>query len=150
MEKESMGRRNVILVIILGIASVLVLWAGILPSAQADKQFANRSVEGTWGYSASGNVTDIGSAVAVGLATMDGRGGCSIKETLNMAVGTVIHTSTACTYNVNPDGTGTLTAVFDDPSGTVPVSFVIVNRKSEIHFIRTDLGAVVSGVAKRR
>ncbi len=62
-----------------------------------------------------------------------------------------MHTSTACTYNVNPDGTGNLTVVMGPPfGGTVPIAFVIVDKGNEILFIRTDPGVVVSGVAKRQ
>ncbi len=151
--KIDLIRRKSAILLVLGLASIFVLEMSILPGAQADKQFTNESIEGTWGYSASGNITAVGPAVAVGLAVIDGKGGCSLKETFTIgsSTGAVMHTSTACTYDVNPDGTGNLTVVFGPPfGGTVPVALVIVNKGNEIFFIRTDPGVVVSGVAKRQ
>ena len=158
MKIESIRRRNAML-LVLGMAGtlvlglVIVLGVSIVPSAQADEQFTNKSIAGTWGFSASGTVVGVGPAVAVGLFAFDGTGGCSINDTLNIAtIGQVgPRTSTACTYNVNQDGTGTLTADFDQPfGGPLPLSFVIVNKKNEIQFIRTDTIAVASGVAKKQ
>jgi hypothetical protein len=156
MKIKSIRRRTTIL-LTMGMISILLLGlvvgVNIMPSAQADGQFTSKIITGTWGFSASGTVVDVGPAVAVGLFAFDGTGGCSLKDTFNIGnIGQVgPRTSTVCNYNVNQDGTGNLTAVFDEPfGGPVSLSFVIVNKENEIRFIRTDTGAVASGVAKRQ
>ncbi|HEX9604269.1 MAG TPA: hypothetical protein VF973_11005, partial [Myxococcales bacterium] len=94
-----------------------------------------------------------GPAVAAGIFTFDGSGGCTVTDTLNIGVIGAIgpRVSTSCGYAVNPDGTGTLTVVFPPPlDAPVPLSFVIVDNRKEFHFIRTDRGAVAAGIARRQ
>ncbi len=89
-------------------------------------------------------------ASAVGIMTFDGTDGCKFFDTLNIGgVSSGFRTSTACTYSVNPDGTGSLSVMFPGDPGPTPLSFVIVDHKKEIRFIRNDF-VVGSGVAKRQ
>ncbi len=120
-----------------------------------DRVFTDKSIEGRWAFSAQGTILPPAlpaatPAVAVGILDFDGSGGCSITDTTNLG-GTKIgpQTSETCTYSVNPDGTGTFNVAFPGDPGPAPVSFVIVNKKTEIRTIRTDLG-VATGVAKRQ
>jgi|SRR3972149_6087806 len=151
MRMESTKKRTAILLAVLGLAGILVIAAG--PGAQADKQFTDRSIQGTYGFSVSGTSGDVG-AVVVGLFTFDGKGGCTIKEDVNAAppIGFVAsRTSTSCTYKVNPDGTGTQIAVFGDPiPETLDISFVIVGNGDEIKFISTNPGLIFSGTARKQ
>ena len=156
MKIEYIKRRTVIL-LVLGLASIFVLGTSIL-HVSAKKQFTNESIEGTYGFSASGNLINFGPAKltgpfnSVGLDTFDGHGGCTVTSfaaNLPPPVGPVPETtSTACTYKVNPNGTGTKTFTF--PNSVNHISFVIVNNGKEILEIQTDTGAIISGIAKRQ
>jgi hypothetical protein len=122
-----------------------------VPAVQAEEdRFTNRSLQGGWGFSADAEIDGVGAAVAAGLYTFDGEGGCTFSETLNIsAVGVSSRSAEICTYSVNADGTGTIARTFADASIS-NVAFVIVDRKKELRFIVTDLGLVASGVAKRQ
>jgi hypothetical protein len=116
--------------------------------------FTNKSIQGEWGFSASGTIVPPAlpaatPAAAVGIMTFDGMGGCSISDTINIGGTSASRTSTTCTYSVNADGSGSLSALFPGDPGPTPLSFVIVGSAKEIRFIRTDLG-VASGVARRQ
>ncbi len=121
------------------------------------KKFTNESIEGIYGFSASGSLVDFGSAkisgpiVVVGIMNFDGDGGGSSKGNANTVppLGSFSFTATSFTYQVNPDGTGT-TAITVPSVGVINLSFVIVNNGKEILFIRTDTGAIESGIAKRQ
>jgi hypothetical protein len=100
-----------------------------------------------------GSVIDVGPAVAVGIFTFDGAGGCATTDTINIGLLGSIgpRTSTSCSYGVNPDGTGTIMVAFPPPlEQPVPLSFVITDNRKEFRFIRTDRGAVAAGVAVRQ
>ena len=116
--------------------------------------FSNRTIEGTWGFSASGTIlppafTDPTPAVAVGIFEFDGAGLCVISDTINIGGMSSSRTSDTCEYAVNSDGSGTLQAQFPAVPGPVPLSFVLVNDANSFLLVRTDLG-VASGVAERQ
>ncbi len=159
MKKELIKRRTVIL-LVLGLASIFIFGTSIL-HVSAKKQFTNESIEGTYGFSASGNIIGFGPAnitgpiVIIGLSSFDGDGVCSLKETVNAVqpIGTFSFTATSCTYKVNPDGAGNSTVIFTLPSGQINhinVSFVIVINGREILLVQTDPGDIISGIAKRQ
>ncbi len=135
--------------------SVIVVLMGVTSPGSAEAGgFDNKSLKGAFGFSASGTIVApnplAGPAVAVGVFTGDGAGGCSISDTINAAppVGVAPRTSTSCTYSVNPDGTGTITPVFPG-FGATPIAFAIVDNENEFRFIRTTATVRISGVAKR-
>ena len=110
------------------------------------------SIRGRWGFSAQGTIVPPAApapmpAAAMGIMTFGRDGSCSIADTININGFTASRTSLDCTFSVNPDGTGSLVAFFAGDPGPTPLAFVIVSHKSEIRFIRTDLG-VAAGVAK--
>lgn len=124
------------------------------PGAWAKKVFDAASVEGDWGFSASGTILPPAlpaatPAVAVGTLSFDGIGSCTLSDTINIGGVSASRTSTSCSYTVNPDGTGTITVLLPGDPGPTPLSFVLVDKARELRFIRTDLG-VASGVAKRQ
>lgn len=130
------------------------LLASVGPS-HASGNFRLRSLRGVYGFSGSGTL--FGGAVQaaiVGLNSFDGAGGCDITARLN-AGGTVFSLTTAkCTYTVNPNGTGLITATFNEPGFTGPFlsDFVIVDQAKELQFVLSDVSqtTVASGVAKRQ
>lgn len=117
--------------------------------------FTDQSLTGNWGFSASGVIVPPAvpahvHAAAVGIMTFDGAGGCVISDTINLDGQTFAdRQSTACSYQVNEDGTGTITAQFASEPFPVPLSFVIVGHGHGFRFIRTDAG-VASGEAQRQ
>lgn len=123
------------------------------PAAQG-QQFDERSLRGTYGFSAAGTILPPAlpqptPAVAVGTMTFDGRGACSISDTINIGGTSASRTSTSGTYSVAPDGSGTMAVTFAGEPGPTPLAFVIVDHTKELRFIRTDLG-VAEGVATRQ
>ncbi len=134
--------------------SVIVLLVGVTSrgSAEADG-FDNSSLEGTYGFSASGDIVLpnalAGPAVAAGLTTFDGAGGCTVSDTVNVAVaGVVTRISVSCTYSVAPDGSGTITPTFVT-FGATPSAFVIVDDGEGFRFIRISPTVHISGVGQR-
>ncbi len=120
-------------------------------------ELTNRSIKGTWGFSISGTflppaVPEPAPVVAVGLMDFDGNGGCSIPATANVGGSSFSTATVECAYTVNPDGSGSVTAVFPGDPDPIPLSLsiVVVDRKREIRFIRTEEFAVSAGVAKRQ
>jgi len=139
------------------VAAVMV--AGVVAfssTALADQPFSNKSLKGAWGFNAhgflaAGTPAQI-AASAMGRNTYDGHGGCFSEAKLN-AGGTVLAlTSLACTYTVNPDGTGTQQTTYT--AGTFTTDFVLVDNAKEFLFIVSDTAqpgtTVASGVAKRQ
>jgi hypothetical protein len=127
----------------------LVSQLSIVRSTLADeeREFTNQSLRGAYGFVASGFVSEATTpAVRAGIFTFDGAGGCSVVSVANVGTaGSASQNSTTCTYSVNPDGTGTLTA--DIP---VNVFFVITNHRKELQIMRTETGVIATGVAKRQ
>lgn len=141
---------------IMTVAALVVLSGS--SEADNDERFTERSLRGSWGFSAAGflAVTPTGSntpASAVGLLRFDGRGECTDEAKLNSAGTVVALTSTSCTYTVNSDGTGTIQTTFA-PAGAFTTDFVITEERGEFHFIVSDQvqpgTTVASGVAKRQ
>ena len=134
---------------------ILMVMLGIATTAQAENRFSERSLRGSWGFSASGTVFPPAlpsptPAAAVGLMSFDGEGGCAFRDRINIGGMATpdFRDSFECRYSVNPDGTGSISVSFVNEPGPVPLSFVIINQR-ELRFIRTDAG-VAEGVAKRR
>lgn len=155
-----MRRRWGLTAVVILAAIVFGVGTTFVPSTSAADQhtFANKTIKGTWGFSASGTILPPAlpaatPAVAVGVIEFDGNGGCAFKDQINIG-GTAIpstglRTSASCNYGVNTDGTGTITVSFPSDPAPTPLTFVIVDKADELQFIRTDAG-VANGVAKRQ
>ena len=136
-------------------AIILAALLAYVGPSHASGNFRLRSLRGVYGFSGSGTLFD-GSvqAAIVGLNSFDGAGGCDITARLN-AGGTVFSlTAATCTYTVNSNGTGLITATFNEPGFTGPFmsDFVIVDQGKELQFVLSDVSqtTVASGVAKRQ
>jgi hypothetical protein len=136
--------------------------AGLVPAAQArgrtigdvvNHGCSNNTLNGSFGFTFSGAAVISGfegkPGVVVGLMTFDGHGHLTAVVTAN-ANGTVLRRETQGTYTVNPDCTGSITAV------AVPVSLltfqadgVVVRDGTEMLFVGTIPELVFSGVAKK-
>ncbi len=144
-----------LLAVVMGLAVVLAAGLGATPSmAQEDTGFTALSLEGSWGFSAHGvslEEDQVSHGAVVGLFSFDGQGQCSLSFTANFGGFTATGTAQECTYEVNADGTGTITFSFEGEGGEdeVTLAFVLVDDAEEFHFI--DVGPdVFSGVAKRQ
>lgn len=122
---------------------------------EARPAFTDGSLTGSWGFSASGVIVPPAlpaptHVAAVGVMKFDGAGACVITDTINFGGESIPHRrSLDCAYQVNPDGSGTITAQFTGEPGPVPLSFVITDRARGLHFIRTDPG-IAAGMAQRQ
>jgi hypothetical protein len=81
--------------------------------------------------------------------TFDGKGACSIADTINIGGTAAARVSTTGAYTVAANGMGTMTVTFPGDPGPTPLAFVIADGRKELRFIRTDLG-VAEGVATRQ
>ena len=131
---------------------------GSAPAAHRDQGFDNETIEGTFAFSAHGVVGQTTGpipagtpVVTVGIITFDEDGTCVSRATTKVGAFQAIlpNTSTACTFHVNPDGTGTFQVTnAGSPFSPVVLAFAIVD-KNEFLVIMTD-ELVISGVAKRQ
>ena len=131
---------------ILGLASLpSVTWAG--------DGFSEKSIAGTWAFSADGSVLPpalptITPIALIGVATFEEDGSCSLKDILNIGGTKTVVTSQTCNFTVEADGTGSIVADFGGNFGPDTLSIVIVDN-DEILVLRTDF-IVASGSFKRR
>lgn len=135
------------------VLSLLFLGGATSLWAADEAQFTTQSLQGKWAFSASGTIVPLATpqptpAVAVGIMSFDGDGGCSITDTINIGGSSLSRTSSSCTYFVGSDGQGSLTVQFPGDTNPTPLALVLVSN-NEFRFIRTDLG-VASGVASRQ
>ena len=136
-------------------AIIVVAGIGYVGTSQAAEGFSPRSLTGTYGFSGSGTLLHgaVQSAV-VGVNSFDRAGRCGITARLNAGGLVTSLTSAACSYSVNPDGTGSIHVRFNEPpfAGPFVSDFVIVDDARELQFILSDAsgGTVASGVAKKQ
>jgi hypothetical protein len=146
-------RRRFHRVTLLGLAVLWLLTVGVPGvTADDDESFSNRSLRGAYGFIASGTLND-NAALAVGRYTFHGNGTCALTLTVNVnnvtlgGVGPIV--ATACTYAVQPDGTGTISV--DVPGfGPFTFAFVIVDNKKELHLITLDPGVSATVLVKKQ
>jgi hypothetical protein len=144
---ETKRLSNAVIVILVG----MLLLGVAIPGVQAGhKAFDNESLEGAYGYTASGTFGAT-SAVAVARLTFDGDGACTFVQTTNLGAsgGPPPLTATACAYSVAADGTGSLTATFP-VFGTFHLAFVLVDNARELLMISTDAGVSATALAKKQ
>lgn len=130
-------------VLVLALTGMWLLIIGVL-GVQADdnESFSNRSLRGAYGFLASGTLNG-NAAIAVGRYTFDGDGTCTQSQTVNVSgvtpggIGPIV--ATACSYTVQPDGTGTITLAVPG-FGAFHLAFVIVDKKKELQLITLDVG----------
>jgi putative salt-induced outer membrane protein YdiY len=127
-------------------------------SARADDgEFTVADVRGSYGFSWDGTVGAGTSAPvpasAVGLLVADGEGKFTESVRTLSLDGSVSHQTATGTYTVNRNGTGSATFSVNFGGGVVRTEtfdFVIVNNDREAHFIGTDPGVVIRGVAVKQ
>ena len=138
----------------------LALTAMLLTPAWADEGFTNRDFKGDYAIHLDGVLTSPGTSAvaaydaAVGRFTADGAGNITQGTRTLSANGTIIDETFTCTYNVNPDGTGTATCAFS-VFGLTTLDIVLANDGDEFYFNVTSMPntsgkPVLQGVGKRQ
>lgn len=84
----------------------------------------------------------------VGLVTFDGFGNFTDSETHSFN-GEIVSAQYKGTYQVNPDGTGTMT-YFDENGPTPPCPIVLSDGGKEVTFLISVPGVVATGVLKKQ
>jgi hypothetical protein len=143
-------RRRFHRVMLLGLAGLWWLTIGMPGTGAAEPVFSNQSLRGAYGFTSSGTLFgDPG--IAVGRTTFDGQGLCTLVIRFNIAAtgGTEPIDATACTYGVQPDGTGTLTVAIPG-LGTFTIAFVLVDHGKELHTISLDPGISTTALLKKQ
>jgi len=118
--------------------------------AQGGISCDQRTVAGTYGFQGQGTL-GLGTpqpipAAETGVATADGAGNLTGNVTFSLG-GQILSTPFIGTYQVNPDCTISETMSFG--TQTRHQQGVVVDRGQQIDFIDTDLGTVLTRVAKR-
>jgi hypothetical protein len=115
-------------------------------SDRGHRGFSNRSIKGTYGYNSSFGLlvaTAPGQPAlpfaGMGRIYFDGQGGCAVSAIGNVNGQAIPSTASSCSYNVNPDGTGTSEAVFPGTpiADPIPIAFVITDGGQEIRALNT-------------
>ncbi len=144
------NRRRVHSGTILAFMGLWLLTGGMADATADAPSFSNRSLHGAYGDIASGTLAG-DAAIAVARVTFHGDGTCNLVARVNIAAagspGPIV--ATACTYDVQPDGTGTLTVELPG-LGTFHTALVIVNHGKEVYLITTDPGVSVTVVLKKQ
>jgi hypothetical protein len=126
-------------------AALVVIAGGARAGTAADAAFGDRSVKGAWGFVSTVATLMPPAAphpaltTGLGRISFDGAGGCSVSSTVNVEGNTVALHSSTCRYRVDPDGTGTVEAVFPEApvAEPIPAAFVVVQRGQELLFHTT-------------
>jgi hypothetical protein len=136
------------------IAAVTVLALGVAATAKADnKGCTNATLNGTFAYTSTGTITSppeiAGPIAEVGTQSFDGKGGTTATAMISSS-GSVDQLTITGTYIVNPDCTGTLKLQVLPYMITVDVYFVIADNLNELQMVETDLGFVITRIARRQ
>ena len=136
------------------LSAIGLLALGMAPAAMADnKGCSNADLKGTWAYTGTGSIVAppqaAGPFAEVGTQTFDGRGATTYTATLS-GNGNIVPVTATGTYTVNPDCTGTMTVLVAPFGATVHIFFVIDNLNTEFRAIETEVGFVITRIARRQ
>lgn len=113
--------------------------------APAAPGFSAASIAGTWTWSYSGKLVR-NQFASIGIATFDGKGGCSILLKENSGVNrSYDHKSVSCSYEVQKNGTGEADFSLDGEEGLIAFSVA----GNEIAFVSPETGVVAAGIMRR-
>ena len=127
---------------------------GVAPMAKADNKGCSlATLKGTWADKDTGFITAppqfAGTFAALTVETYDGNGNVTFSGTASLN-GNIVSSTAKGTYTVNPDCTGTYTAVNPVLGITAHAVFVIADSGNELQILVTDPGTVISCIARRQ
>ena len=135
------------------IVAVATLAVALAPTANAaDRGCSNASIKGTFAFKATGShfpPTGVALLDVVFAQTFDGNGALTATG-VQSDNGNILQVTQTGTYTVNPDCTGTYTALLSPLGFTVHFFFVIADSGKELEVISTDPNTVVAGVARKQ
>lgn len=120
-----------------------------LPALQGGHaSFNNRSLRGPHGFTYSGSHATLGGIASSGVIRFDGFGG--VRADYTTSVGGVTFTGSFLgTYDVNPDGTGSIVVNLPWLNTQGHGNFVLVDHGEGTFFTSTDRGYSVTGSTRR-
>lgn len=154
-------RRYLVWGLTVAVAALVIMGRGdfgmpLAPAAaDGESRFTSETLKGSWGFTDAGQVVPPAADqaipfVSVGQLEINGRGGCTGSDYLNvngLTLGPRMFDT--CNYSVNRDGTGTLTATAGGDPNPITLHLVIVEGGNEFRYIIA--GALVGdGVARRQ
>ena len=140
---------------------LLALTATLLTApAWADEGFTKRDFKGNYAFHLDGVLTSPGTPMvtaydaAVGRFTADGAGNITQGTRSVNANGKNFEKTFTCTYNINPDGTGSANCSFS-MFGPTTLNLVLLDDGAEFYFNVVDMTStsgkpVLQGVGKRQ
>jgi hypothetical protein len=135
------------------IAAIATLAMAIAPTAKAaDKGCSNASVNGTFVFRGAGSVFDPAAVALLSVVfaqTFDGNGVLT-STGMQSHDGNILQVTQTGTYTVNPDCTGTYTALVSPIGLTVHFFFIIADSGNELHVLSTDPTTLINGVARKQ
>lgn len=151
--KERIMKRNTIAKAFT-IAAFTAVALGLGPLAKAsDKGCSNASLKGTFADKDTGFITAppamAGPFAGVSVETFDGNGGFTATGMASIN-GNLVASTGKGTYTVNPDCTGSITAVISPLGITTHTFFVIDDSLNELQMLVTDPGLAVTCIARRQ
>lgn len=126
--------------VIAWMALMVQSWTAVPARADGNGSCSNATLHGSYAFTESGTILDIGPVAVVGVFQADGKGNLTVVDTVSLN-GEIIQENLNFTYRVNPDCTGAASSA----PGQEPAhfSFVIINYGERVTGIHTDPGTTL-------
>jgi hypothetical protein len=122
-------------------------WAPVSGFADANHACTNATLHGSYAFTESGTIVDIGPVAVAGAFQADGHGNLTANDTVSLN-GEIVQESLNFTYQVNPDCTGSASSAPNQEPANF--NFVIINFGEEVTGIHTDPGTTLILKAKQQ
>jgi hypothetical protein len=128
---------------ILLMASTLLAIQGLIPApglAAGKTACSNATLHGSYAFTESGTIVDIGPAAVAGVFKADGEGRLTAEDTVSLN-GEISQENLKFAYQVNSDCTGSASSAPGEESAHF--NFVIINDGAQVIGIHTDPGTTL-------
>ena len=115
--------------------------------AEANHACTNATLRGSYAFTESGSIVDIGPVAVAGVFQADGNGNLVANDTVSLS-GEIVQESLNFTYQVNSDCTGSASSAPNQEPAHF--NFVIINFGEEVTGIHTDPGTTLILKAKQQ
>jgi hypothetical protein len=122
-------------------------WAPVSGFADGKNTCSNATLHGSYAFTESGTIVDIGPVAVAGVFQADGNGNLVANDTVSLN-GEIIQETLNFTYQVNPDCTGAASSAANQEPAHF--NFVIINLGEEVTGIHTDPGTTLILKAKQQ